>query len=82
MNDLQSFDADLEMFRETPRPINFAHLRFLRWLSEHGRLEHAPAGPPSGELVSEYRAARLIRPGDHTDGPTLALKEIDHYEAA
>jgi hypothetical protein len=45
------YDGDLEMFCETPKAINVAHLRFLRWLVEHGRLEHLPAGPPSGELA-------------------------------
>jgi hypothetical protein len=82
MNDLESFDADLEMFRETTRPVNFGHLRFLRWLSECGRLEHAPLGPPSGEFAAEYRAAWLIRPEGQTDGPTLGLEEIDRYDAA
>ena len=28
--------------------MDLAHLRFLRWLREQGRLEHAPAGPPIG----------------------------------
>jgi hypothetical protein len=45
------YDGDLEMYREPPRDIDTAHLRFLRWLVEHGRLEHPPAGPPSGELA-------------------------------
>ena len=45
------YDGDLQMFCEEPREINVAHLRFLRWLIEQGRLEHLPAGPPSGELA-------------------------------
>ena len=35
----------------TPKAVNIAQLRFLRWLIEQGRLEHLPAGPPSGELT-------------------------------
>jgi hypothetical protein len=51
MKDVLRYDGDLEMFCETPRVINVAYLRFLRWLIEQGRLEHLPAGPPSGELA-------------------------------
>jgi len=52
MSDPQSYDSALEMFREAPRPLDPAHLCFLRWLADQGRLEHAPAGPPSGELAA------------------------------
>ena len=54
------YDGDLQMFCEEPREINVAHLRFLRWLVEQGRLEYPPAGPPSGELAP-MRAARPLR---------------------
>jgi hypothetical protein len=50
MKDELRYDGNLEMFCEAPKDINVAHLRFLRWLIEQGRLEHLPAGPPSGEL--------------------------------
>jgi hypothetical protein len=53
------YDGDLEMFCEAPKAINVAHLRFLRWLIEHGRLEHLPAGPPSGVLVQADAAPPL-----------------------
>jgi hypothetical protein len=46
-----SFDRDLQMYRELPGPVSLARLRFLRWLVEHERLEHQPAGPPSGEFA-------------------------------
>jgi hypothetical protein len=52
MSDPQRYDSDLEMFCDAPRPLDHAHLCFLRWLAEQGRLEHAPAGPPSGELAA------------------------------
>ena len=45
------YDGDLQMFRDTTREFNLAHLQFLRWLAEQGRLEHKPMGPPSGPLV-------------------------------
>ena len=51
MKGTKSFDGDLQMFRETTREFNLAHLQFLRWLAEQGRLEHKPLGPPSGPLV-------------------------------
>ena len=51
MKDVKSYDGDLQMFRETTRPVGMARLRFLRWLVEQGRLEHLPAGPPGGELA-------------------------------
>ncbi len=54
------YDGDLQMFGEEPQEINVAHLRFLRWLVEQGRLEHPPAGPPSGELAP-MRAAWPLR---------------------
>ena len=60
MHSTRHYDGDVHMFREEPREINVAHLRFLRWLIERGRLEHLPAGPPSGELAP-MRAARPLR---------------------
>jgi hypothetical protein len=51
VKDVKSYDGDVQMFRETAKPVNLAHLRFLRWLIEQGRLEHLPAGPPSGPFV-------------------------------
>jgi hypothetical protein len=54
--DPNSFDGDLQMFCEASKPVNIAHLRFLRWLVEHGRLEHLPANPPAGELVEPTTA--------------------------
>jgi hypothetical protein len=56
VKDVKSFDGDLKMFRETPRPVNLERLQFLRWLIEQGRLEHLPAGPPSGPFAEELMA--------------------------
>ena len=51
MRETEIFDGDLEMFRQTPKPVNVAALRFLRWLAEQGRLEHPTAGASSGPLL-------------------------------
>jgi hypothetical protein len=56
---MKSFDGDLKMFREDGGPIDLARLRFLRWLIERGRLEHPPAGPPSGPLTESVPAEVL-----------------------
>ena len=58
MNSAQRFDGNLQMFCETPGAVNLAHLRFLRWLIEQKRLEHPPAGPPSGELATAAERGR------------------------
>jgi hypothetical protein len=52
MKGTKNYDGDLQMFRETPKAVDLARLTFLRWLVEQGRLEHPPAGPPSGPLVT------------------------------
>jgi hypothetical protein len=43
------YDPELRMFAEQAREPSVAHLAFLRWLAEHGRLEHNVAGRPGGE---------------------------------
>ncbi len=52
---MKNFDGDLEMFREEGR-VDYARLSFLRWLVERGKLEHPPAGPPSGPFAEELVA--------------------------
>jgi hypothetical protein len=51
-----TYDGDLQMFVELPREPDMQRLTFLRWLVERRRLEHGPAGAPSGDLV--VRSAR------------------------
>ena len=46
-----SYDGDLQMFREPRGEPDLGVLRFLRWLAEHGELEHESIGASSGELV-------------------------------
>jgi hypothetical protein len=48
---MKNFDGDLGMFREESVAVDFARLSFVRWLVEHGKLEHPPAGPPSGPFA-------------------------------
>ena len=45
------YDSALQMFVQTPQPIDMSRLSFMRWLAEQGRLEHFIAGPSSGPLV-------------------------------
>jgi hypothetical protein len=51
MKAMGRYDSRLQMFVEEPRAVDLAKLAFLRWMVEHGLLEHEPAGPPSGELA-------------------------------
>lgn len=46
------YDPDLQMFADSAREVDFAHLQFLRWLGERGRLEHRPLGASSGEYAA------------------------------
>ena len=50
------YDSTLQMFVQTPQPIDMSRLTFLRWLAENGRLEHRIAGPSSGPLVDQPSA--------------------------
>jgi len=36
----QRWDPELQMFMEDPHDLDLEHLKFLRYLAEHGRLEH------------------------------------------
>ncbi len=47
-----AYDTSLQMFVQTPRPVDMSRLSFLRWLAENGRLEHQIAGPSTGSLVA------------------------------
>lgn len=57
-----SYDPEVQMFVERPREPDLARLCFLRWLAEHGQLEHAVAGAPVGSytrrVLSESSSAR------------------------
>ena len=43
-----SYDSALQMFVQAPRDADPKRLAFLRWLAEHGKLEHEVAGPAMG----------------------------------
>jgi hypothetical protein len=53
------YDGDLQMFCDAPREPNREALQFMRWLAEHGRLEHKIAGPASGEYAEAAEVADL-----------------------
>lgn len=55
------YDAALAMFRERPKVIDLPRIRFLRWLVEHGRLEHYPVGPPCGPVLGLLRESERVR---------------------
>lgn len=49
-----NYDSSTQMYVSEPREPDLAQLRWLRWLVEHGHLEHeTPAGPSSGEYAGE-----------------------------
>lgn len=58
MANLGPYDPTLAMFREPPCLPNLERLRFLRWLVETRRLEHDPAGPPSGLYAQMVEVSR------------------------
>ena len=51
MQSIGKYDGELQMFCEPVREPDLARLRFLRWLVEHGELEHAVFGRPAGECA-------------------------------
>lgn len=54
------YDTSLQMFVQTKKDLDPTRLRFLRWLAEHGRLEHPVVGPPSGDAVVKPAVLRLF----------------------
>lgn len=45
MKELGRYDKDLQMFVETPHPVNLGRLRFMRFIAERdGRTVSDPAG--------------------------------------
>lgn len=51
-----TYDSALQMFVQSPPPVDMCRLSFMRWLAEHGKLEHQIAGPSSGALVVPVEA--------------------------
>lgn len=47
-----AYDAVLHQFREPQKVVRLTHVKFMRWLADRGRLEHYPAGPPSGHVAA------------------------------
>ncbi len=51
MQSIGKYDGELQMFCEPVREPDLARLGFLRWLVEHGQLEHEVFGGPTGEYA-------------------------------
>jgi hypothetical protein len=51
MQGTRRYDGTLQMFSEPAREVDLAKLRFLRWLIEQDKLEHAAFGDPTGEYA-------------------------------
>jgi hypothetical protein len=49
---MASYDGSLHMFVNAPKSVDMRRLVFLRWLAEHGKLEHATVGPSSGPFAA------------------------------
>ena len=49
---MASYDGSLQMYVHTPKSVDMRRLVFLRWLAEHGKLEHGTAGPSSGPFAA------------------------------
>ena len=50
----RGYDAELQMFVvDRPREPDVTRLRFLRWLGEHGKLEHQTAGRSVGIFAGD-----------------------------
>lgn len=50
------YDSSLQMFIQAPREVDMRRLAFMRWLAEHGKLEHDIAGPASGPFFRRPEA--------------------------
>ena len=55
MKAVGQYDGTLQMFVEEARDVDHARLGFVRWLVEHGKLEHRKAGPSTGEFAEPFR---------------------------
>lgn len=53
---MASYDGSLQMFVHAPKNVDMRRLVFMRWLAEHGKLEHGTAGPSSGPYAAQVDA--------------------------
>lgn len=47
------YDPELQMFADRAREPDMAHLHFLRWMAEQGKMEHETAGESCGEYAPQ-----------------------------
>lgn len=62
------YDKDLQMYCEDPKSPDLEKMKFLRWMTEQGRLEHKAYASPEGQFA---RAAGL-----YAGPPTITEKEM------
>jgi hypothetical protein len=53
------YDPELQMFADEPREADLTHLRFLRWLAEHRRLQQDMAAASGHEELIEILERRV-----------------------
>ena len=69
MPSIGKYDGELQMFCEPAREPDVARLGFLRWLVEHGQLEHDVVGRAADEYAGVGVAERVSsRAGGHSRG--------------
>jgi hypothetical protein len=78
MNKLGQFDGALQMFVEGTREPDMRWLEFVRWLVEHGGLEHDVAGPPSESYAPGIGEPTVPDAAPELDGRLAALGRQGH----
>jgi hypothetical protein len=77
----KDYDRELQMFRRSGVTPDLTKLTWLRWLTEQGKLEHAPMGEsvplpdPEVWLAEEAKAAEKVK----VECGCVANKHDDHY---
>jgi hypothetical protein len=66
-----SYDPELQMFPDRPREPDLAHLQFLRWLAEQGRLEHPVVGLAAGTYGHDQRRGKSWRDRGAVRSPAI-----------
>jgi hypothetical protein len=72
MKRMSHYDSELQIFAEPPRDPTIAHLSFLRWLADHGRLEHETMGAPAGEYIADLDDLLVTGWRKEGSGPTAS----------
>jgi hypothetical protein len=82
------YDANLQMFVQTPRELDLKRLIFFRRLAEKGKLEHKVEGLPVGDeaaralLTYMTPIEAIVREGIPGQPGTLPLLKVPENQAA